>query len=242
MKFRIETNEFDSSTLVPKAGNLVFDNGQEIITEQLIDDIKDNAKKEQYNFLSFKYNKEINLKEPDFVGITYELSANIEDVFYKLKPFTGKFKIRKIVDSDWDQIYKLLNFASNTRFSNDKKLDREKVKNHKTLIFKHLVKNFPDYSLAALGQNNEIVGVHFLRILNSSKVYLQEILIKPEYRIGFVSLQLVKENIDRIYKDKISRDIYTKIYADNSQSLKFFHKIGFTKLLSKEYHYHLWIS
>ena len=127
------------------------------------------------------------------------------------------------------------------RYSKDSHLTKETVLYHKQLILKHLAANFPKHSLGLFSKDEELAGFHFSRF-NSDLFYLQELLVKPKYRIGFASLQLVRDNVKTILETTQVKSLATRFYDDNLASANFFAKLGFTKLRKKEYCYHMWLN
>ena len=237
MEFKIEENSFDSKTLTPKAGNVILRSYNKEIGLSVLN----YARQEGYSFLSLKTPQPLEIEGFNLMGVIQILQNTIDIICSKVRNVEDKFSVRQIAGNDWEQIKELLYIASPTRFSKDPHLFSYQVVTHKLKILQHVAKQFPEYSLGAFSRENELLGFLFLRISEDQKLIFQEILVKPNCRSGFASLQLVKKNIDLAMAHNNFHDVITKIYTDNISSIEFFKKLGFVVTQDKEYHYHSWL-
>ncbi len=240
MKFKIEENAFDTGVIAPRVGNLLLEN-YKFLKKDDEKEIVDFAKRNNYNLILLNSNEPIDLSSFLHVGTIYEVEASINDVWKNLENIPVLFKTKELSGADWTQVEELLDIYPPNRYSKDPKLTKEKVLTHKSLILKHLAKNFPKYSLGLFSKESELVGFHFSRAVDSDLLFLQELLVSPKYRVGFASLQLVKDNLKIIMENTSIKSLATRFYNDNSASMSFFTKLGFKKLRKKEYCYHLWL-
>ena len=145
-------------------------------------------------------------------------------------------------EKDWSTIKDFLEFYPSTRYSKDPNILTSNFIEHKLRILKLLANSYPDYSIGIFTDDGELIGVHFVKSDSKNSCYLQELLLKPRYRVGFTSLQLVKENLKRFRKNNNTKDLFTRVYDDNSVSINFFTKLGFSNLVKKEHYYHCWLN
>ena len=239
MKFEIKENQFDSGIIAPKVGELIIDDLSNIKKEDGRE-IKSCAKENGFNLVVLSSSSPVNLEEFSHLGVINEIEADINDVWNNLEKIPSMFNVRSLSALDWDEVKELLDIYPPNRYSKDPNLPKKLVEDHKLNILKLLAKNFPQYSLGLFSKENELVGFHFLRLVDSSSIYLQELLVRERYRVGFASLQLVKENIKLIKEDSNAKNLITRVYDDNNTSMSFFSRLGFKKLRKKEFYYHLW--
>ena len=240
MKFKIEDNLFDSGIIAPKVGNLVLEDYSDIDREDG-SLIANHAKKENYSFIALGTETPVDLEGFVPMGVIHELEAKVSNAWENICNIPDMFNIRPLTGSDWNQVKELMDVYPPNRYSKDSNLKIEQVINHKLAILKHLAKNYPPYALGAFSKQNELLGFHFLRLGDDDIMFLQELLVKPNYRVGFVSLQLVKENLNTVMKNTKIKCLATRVYEDNHVSINFFNKLGFVKVRKKEYYYHMWI-
>ncbi len=239
MKFKIEGNVFDSGIIAPKVGNLIFEDFSDIKLEDG-EEIANVARDSGFKLVTLGAEKPVKLSGFTHMGIIREVEADAENVWERIKNISNIFNVRSLGNNDWNHVKELLKIYPSNRYSNDSNLKPEQVIIHKLAILKHLAEQFPDYSLGLFSKENELMGFHFLRLFPDT-VYLQELLVKPNYRVGFASLQLVKNNLELIIKNTKTKKLATRVYEDNNISINFFTKLGFGKLRKKEYYYHMWI-
>lgn len=239
MEFKLEENLFDSGIIAPKVGNLILENYRSL-QDNDSDRIVHYARSNNYNLVTLAAEELLDLKDFVHFGTIYEVEADFTDVWDCIKDIPERFYIRQINESDWLHIKKLLYTYPPTRYSKDPNVTMEQVVVHKLNILKHLADKYPKYALGAFSSNDELIGFHFLRVLNNI-ILLQELLVNPGYRIGFVSLQLVKENLKIIRANSDLQRLATRVYEDNKTSINFFTKLKFLQLKKKEHYYHMWV-
>ncbi len=239
MEFKIDENLFDSGIIAPKVGTLTLENYKDLKSDDSAP-IVNHARNNKYNLITLGVESPVALKNFIYLGTIYEIQANLIDVWNTVKDIPSRFYVRKLNDSDWAPIKELLNLYPPTRYSRDPNVTMEQVVVHKLKILQYLAGQYPDYSLGAFSKDNELIGFHFLKLLED-KVFLQELLVKPNSRVGFVSLQLVKENLDRVKKNTNVNYLTTRVYEDNEISMNFFTKLRFVDCKKKEHYYHMWV-
>ena len=240
MKFKIEDNLFDSGIIAPKVGNLVLEDCKNV-HEGDGKLVRDCAREKKYSLITLGIETPVELDGFEHFGIIQEIEAKTDNVWKNVCNIPTKFNVRPIGDSDWEQVKELLYTYPPTRYSKDPNVTFEQVVMHKLSILKHLAKKYPKYAIGAFSKQDELIGFHFLRLTGADFLFLQELLVKPDYRVGFVSLQLVKENLSAVINDIGVKCLATRVYEDNNVSRNFFSKLGFLSLKKKEYYYHMWV-
>ncbi len=239
--YRIEKNDFDSGLIATKVGDLILSDCNNLKEEDGIE-FANYAHKNNYSLVYLKTTVPVKLKGFTHVGVIKKLTSTADVILDKVSKVQSKFLTRFIEDKDWVSIEELLYNAPPTRYSNDKNLTKEQVVKHKLAIFKHLTKLNPNLALAALSRSNELIGIHFLKLGENNDLVMQEIHVKPAYQIGFVSLQLVKENLNTACNSTKIKSVVTRVYEDNAKSIIFFKHLGFIEEGNKEFYYHLWLN
>ena len=240
MKFKIEENSFDSGVIAPKVGNLTLEDFRNLKKEdeKLISEA---AQQNNYNLIVLSSLEPVELNGFSYVGVIHEVEADINQVWKNIENIPSLFKVKELDNSNWNEVKELLDIYPPNRYSKDIKIKKETVLEHKLTILKHLANTYPKYSLGLFSKENKLEGFHFLRITSDDLLFLQELLVKPTYRIGFAPLQLVKDNIKSIKDNTTVTTLATRFYENNLVSMNFFNRLGFTKLRKKEYYYHMWV-
>ena len=87
-----------------------------------------------------------------------------------------------------------------------------------------------------------MIGAHFAEINELEKIYTPyEIVVHPTYRASFVSVNLLRYNLESFERDTncVDYKIKTRIYEDNAGSIHMFKRLGF-KQTGERFYYNFW--
>ena len=216
--------------------------GDEEMTEDLKNRILERARKEGFQMVSLKSSEPITCSHFQPVGTLLEFTATIEGMWEHLQDVPLRGLIRKIEPCDWPGIEDLLQFSSPTRFSKDSRLSPETVQRHKLRMLQVYAEKHPDSSLVTFTDKNlkPVAGLQ-VSYFDNKGVRLYEVLVRPEYRKGFIALGLLAQNVRNFMSRGLSKsEVRTHIYEDNTSSIRLFEKLGCRSTGAKDHYYHLW--
>jgi len=236
--FRIEPQEFDSGRLAPAVGTLVLERP---IAPSPDDEarIVAQARTEGYDLICLALPGPTRLRWFDYVGTLDEYAVDLARALEALRGVPRRVEARPVGPDDWDGVKDLLSYSSATRFSNDLRLPREVVTEHKLDMLRTYATRYPRYSLVAPSPGG-LLGLQW-SYHSMSDLVLYEIVVKRSVAAGFVGLALLAENVARISQDVASLDrVVSWIYEHNKRSITFFSGLGLRWTGRRQCFYHLW--
>ncbi len=239
MKIHFSTNEFNSKLFSIRVAEVVL-TPEMCVDVEIGEKIYSQALASEIDLVVIRAALRIN--EPrfcQFVGGLETWTALPASAVSRLAKVPSKFKTRNLQPNDWPAIKGLLEFSSTTRFSADAHLSKESVQFHKLEMLKtHLAKS-TNNGCVAVDAENRLIGFH-VGYMKDSVWNLYELLVAPQFRMGFVSLQLVKHLMSSATQASPPLELRTSIYSHNQESKRFFNQLGFVKTGSDVIFYHLW--
>ena len=239
MKFHFSTNEFDSRLFAIQVAEVVLN--PELCSDAAIEEkIYSQALASHIDLVVIRAASKIH--QPRFcqsVGCLETWTALPGSTILRLAKVPAKFKTRDLHLNDWPAIKGLLEFSSTTRFSADAHLSKESVHFHKLEMLKTHSAKSTNNGCVAVDAENRLIGFH-VGYMKDSVWNLYELLVAPQFRMGFVSLQLVKHLMSSATQASPPIELRTSIYSHNQESKRFFNQLGFVKTGSDVNFYHLW--
>jgi len=228
-------NQFDSDFFNIKIGKIE-------INDEIIGlsgkDISRAVTEGNYAMVSISSTYPIQIEGALPVGELIELEGDFNAAKENLSRFTIRSIIKPIRNEDWDEVSKLLRFASETRFSLDKTFSSKDVLNHKIKMLKHYASFYPELSLGAF-IDGELCGLLFCTNSNN-KFHFYEVVVNPNKGMSILTVDLFQFALKQSISSGVSLStLNTKVYRHNPVSLSFFHRIGLRDKQST-FFYHFW--
>jgi hypothetical protein len=181
-------------------------------------------------------------------GTLYEYEGSFRVVKSLISNFPRRFHIVPITDECWADVLDLSHYRSGNRFSFDSHFNKHAVYEHKVKLYKRQCELFPQLAFIAYANDGQPLGFHIgMNFIggdsaNSDSALIQyDLVVKPDYRIGAVAMDLVSACIHGASEAAFSPTrVLTKIYDDNQISSNFFRKIGLNENGKQYNYYHLW--
>ena len=240
--FCIEHNKFDSGVLADKVAEVTILDVDKV-PAGLETEIVTQLRAKHYDYAFVKASQRLPFEHFDFMGELNDLQAEISSVAGKLKAFSKKVTVSSFDPSHWSQIGDLLKYASATRYSRDPHVSEDALTELKMKLLKVYFERNPELTRIVKDHEGGIIGFLNAYLTDSdSTLCFYEIVTHPDYRRGFVALNLLQSVVQKArgLTADLNR-VKTSVYADNENSLAMFKAIGLLPFAS-HYFYHYWIS
>jgi len=219
------------------------------VSKFIIDSICYKAKICNIKFLTIVAERSIPHLFKQACGTLLEFEGLFEHVVSLTSNFPQRFCIMPITNESWVDVLNLSQYRSGNRYSADPYLDEQVVFNHKVKLYKCQLERFPHLAFIAYSSNGEPLGFHIgMNLMDqgyngkASNLIQYDLVVKPDYRIGAVAMDLVSACIKESSRAIIPpQKVVTKIYGDNHTSSNFFKKIGLNENGKQHNYYHLWL-
>lgn len=203
--------------------------------------IRQAGRRTGYDLLSLRTSAPLTLDGFAPRGVLTTLEAEPAAVGERLRVAPGRTPVRTLAASDWPEVLGLLRWAAPTRFSADPRIPAAAAREHKLAMLRAYAERSPDNALVALGGDPErVVGFH-LSYLDGRVAVLYEIIVEPAHRHGFAAVDLLAENCRRLASGGGLRRLSTRIYSDNTPSIRLFEGIGMRQTGRQEHYFHAWL-
>lgn len=235
-------NTFDSGKLAARVGSLILEDEDGIRDAALVELI-DAAVADGLDLVWIQTCAKLETDLLEYRGTLVEMEGDRDDALAQARLASVRYDVRAVnSDSDWHQLARLLPFAAPTRFSTDPHISVASARQHKISLMKSHVENRSGTAALAYSasQPDRPVAYHCAS-LDERAVQLYEIAVDPEFRRGFVALNLIRHSLE-FFTSRFPeiRRVATRIYSDNEASLRFFQYLGLCATGRQLHYYHCW--
>lgn len=232
---RITRNDFDSNIFGKSIGKCKVDSEDPQVSDATAKRILEDG---GWDMLSIESSAKQTHLSGFFVGELVKLRGSASDMQSRLSEVQSRHNVENLGAGDWEEVQRLQEFASPTRFSSDSKLASERVIEHKLKMLKVYQRAEPELCLKV--QVGSMLRGFQVCARQNDTLLLYEILIDPILGGPFCAVDLIRAAIRRAEgRSPDCKNVCTKIYSNNNRSMAFFKKIGMRAMASKNF-YHIW--
>jgi ribosomal protein S18 acetylase RimI-like enzyme len=235
-------NTFDSGKVAARVGSLILENDDGLGDAALLELI-DAAVADELDFVWIQTYAKLQTNLLEYRGMLVEMEGDREKALAQARLASLRYDVRALKsDSDWHQLARLLPFAAPTRFSTDPHISVASAREHKMSLMKSHVENRNGTVALAYSPSEPARPVAFhCASLDEGAVQLYEIAVDPEFRRGFVALNLIRHSLE-FFASRFPeiRRVATRIYSDNETSIRFFQYLGLSATGRHLHYYHCW--
>lgn len=242
---RPRLQKFDSGKVAARVGYFIFGDAETVRTNRprLTDDLIDAASAESFDLLWIETPVRLETPLLDYRGTVVELEGDRAKALSQARLADVRYDVRGLQSaSDWLQVEGLMAHAAPTRFSTDPHISEGSFRHHKvSLLRSHVENRNGAVALARSPDEPERLAGYQCTSVDERAVQLYDIAIDPRFRVGFAALNLVRWNLERFASlfPEIRR-VSTRIYDDNTASLRFFEHFGMSPTGPQLHYYHYW--
>ncbi len=233
---------FDSGKLAPRVGSHILPDGEtfgdddaRLLIEQAAD---------AFDLIWIEASRRLETTLLDDRGTIVELHGDRDTALSKVQLAALRYDVRELEsEADWATLEELMRFAPSSRFASDPHIPQASFRRHKLSLLKVHVQNRGGLVSLAYPPNDpaRAVGYHCTSLDADRNVVFYDLAVDPEFRRGFVALNLIRYNLERFaaaHPD--ARRLTVRIYDDNTASLRLFANLGLEPTGRRAHGYH-WI-